>query len=139
MHYSSIQSAILSGTAILQTLKGLASMKLETKTVEQISTVQERISDMIAVLVGTQEELIKLLKENRELRDQLKATGRWFRVRGRWYAMPMTRQEIEQKMDELARQFAAGLQIFETSIPSARSLSAEAGEFKRANLSTVFE
>jgi hypothetical protein len=51
-------------------------MKLETKTVEQISTVQERISDMIAVLVGTQEELIKLLKENRELRDQLKATGR---------------------------------------------------------------
>ena len=76
MHYSSIQSAILSGTAILQTLKGLASMKLETKTVEQISTVQERISDMIAVLVGTQEELIKLLKENRALRDQLKATGR---------------------------------------------------------------
>jgi hypothetical protein len=53
--------------------------------------------------------------------------------------MPMTRQEIEQKMDELARQFAAGLQIFETSIPSARSLSAEAREFKRANLSTVFE
>jgi aromatic ring hydroxylase len=76
MHYSSIQSVILSGTAILQTLKGLASMKLETKTVEQISTVQERISDMIAVLVGTQEELIKLLKENRELRDQFKATGR---------------------------------------------------------------
>jgi aromatic ring hydroxylase len=76
MHYSSIQSAILSGTAILQILKGLASMKLETKTVEQISTVQERISDMIAVLVGTQEELIKLLKENRELRDRLKTTAR---------------------------------------------------------------
>jgi hypothetical protein len=31
------------------------------RVVEQISTVQERISDMIAVLVGTQEELIKLL------------------------------------------------------------------------------
>ncbi len=76
MHYSSIQSAILSGTAILQTLKGLASMKLETKTVEQINAVQERISDMIAVLLGTQEELIKLLKENRELRDRLKTTAR---------------------------------------------------------------
>jgi aromatic ring hydroxylase len=76
MRYSSIQSAILSGTAILQILKGLASMKLETKTVEQINAVQERISDMIAVLLGTQEELIKLLKENRELRDRLKTTAR---------------------------------------------------------------
>jgi NurA-like 5'-3' nuclease len=76
MHYSSIQSAILSGTAILQILKGLASMKLETKTLEQINAVQERISDMIAVLLSTQEELIKLVKENRALRDQLKATGR---------------------------------------------------------------
>jgi hypothetical protein len=76
MRYSSIQSAILSGTDILQILKGLASMELETKTVEQINAVQERISDMIAVLLGTQEELIKLLKENRELRDRLKTTAR---------------------------------------------------------------
>jgi hypothetical protein len=76
MHYSYIQSAILSGTGVLEILNGLASMKLETETVEQIHAVQERISDMIAVLLGTQEELIKLLKENRELRDQLKATGR---------------------------------------------------------------
>jgi hypothetical protein len=83
MHYSSIQSAILSGTAILQTLKGLASMKLETKTLEQINAVQERISDMIAVLLSTQEELIKLVKENRALRDQLKATGPLIPSQGR--------------------------------------------------------
>ena len=75
MHYSSIQSAILSGTHILQILKDLASMELKTKTVAQINAVRERISDMIAVLVGTQQELIKLLKENRELRDQLKKIG----------------------------------------------------------------
>jgi hypothetical protein len=31
---------------------------------------------MIAVLLGTREELIKLLKENRELRDQLRGNGR---------------------------------------------------------------
>jgi ATP-dependent Lon protease len=104
MHYSSIQSAILSGTAILQTLKGLASMKLETKTVEQINAVQERISDMIAVLLSTQEELIKLLKENRELRDRLKTTARWFRVKA-GDMQSRVRQEIEQKMDELAREY----------------------------------
>jgi ATP-dependent Lon protease len=104
MHYSSIQSAILSGTAILQILKGLASMKLETKTVEQINAVQERISDMIAVLLGTQEELIKLLKENRELRDRLKTTARWFRVKA-GDMQSRVRQEIEQKMDELAREY----------------------------------
>jgi len=34
--------------------------------------VQERITDMIAVLVNTQEELIKLLTENRELRARVK-------------------------------------------------------------------
>jgi hypothetical protein len=56
-------------------LKDLASMELETKTLAQINAVRERISDMIAVLVGTQQELIKLLKENRELRDQLKEIG----------------------------------------------------------------
>jgi hypothetical protein len=50
-------------------------MELETKNVAQINAVRERISDMIAVLVGTQQELIKLLKENRELRDQLKEIG----------------------------------------------------------------
>jgi hypothetical protein len=72
MRYSSIQSAILSGTDILQILKGLASMELETKTAAQINAVRERIGDMVAVLLGTQQELIKLLKENLELRAQLK-------------------------------------------------------------------
>ena len=72
MRYSSIQSAILSGTDILQILKGLANTKLETKTAAQINAVRERIGDMVAVLLGTQQELIKLLKENRELRAQLK-------------------------------------------------------------------
>jgi hypothetical protein len=67
--------AILSGSAILQILKGLASMKLDTKTLALINTAQQRISEMIAVLLGTQEELIKLLKENRELRDQLNDKG----------------------------------------------------------------
>src|SRR4029450_2519906 len=81
MHYSSIQSAILSGTAILQILKGLVSMKLQTKTLAHINTAQERISEMIAVLLGTREELIKLLKENRELRDQLRGNGRGFGVK----------------------------------------------------------
>jgi hypothetical protein len=51
-------------------------MKLETKTLAHINTAQERISEMIAVLLGTREELIKLLKENRELRDQLRGNGR---------------------------------------------------------------
>ena len=50
MHYSSIQSAILSGTAVRQIFNGLASMNLETRTVTQINIVQERISDMISVL-----------------------------------------------------------------------------------------
>ena len=72
MNYSSIQSAILSGTATRQVLQGLASMNFETKAVTQINMVQERITDMIAVLVNTQEELIKLLTENRELRAQVR-------------------------------------------------------------------
>ena len=72
MNYSSIQSAILSGTATLQILQGLASMNFETKVATQINIVQERITDMIAVLVNTREELIKLLTENRELRAQVK-------------------------------------------------------------------
>ena len=72
MNYSSIQSAILSGTATLQMLQGLASMNFETKVATQINIVQERITDMIAVLVNTREELIKLLTENRELRAQVK-------------------------------------------------------------------
>jgi hypothetical protein len=50
-------------------------MKLETKTLAHINTAQERISEMIAVLLGTREELIKLLKENLELRDQLRGKG----------------------------------------------------------------
>jgi len=72
MDYSSIQSAILSGTATLQMLQGLASMNFETKVATQINIVQERITDMIAVLVNTREELIKLLTENRELRAQVR-------------------------------------------------------------------
>ena len=72
MNYSSIQSAISSGTATLQILQGLASMNFETKVATQINIVQERITDMIAVLGNTQEELIKLLTENRELRAQVK-------------------------------------------------------------------
>jgi hypothetical protein len=76
MHYSSIQSAILSGNVVLQTLQGLASMDLESKTVAQINVVQDRVSDMIAVLISVQQELIKLLIENRELYDQIKVNGR---------------------------------------------------------------
>jgi hypothetical protein len=72
MNYSSIQSAILSGTATLQILQGLTSMNFETKAITQINIVQERITDMIAVLVNTREELIKLLTENRELRGQVR-------------------------------------------------------------------
>ncbi len=76
MHYSLIQSAILSGTAMRQILTGLASMNLETQAVTQINIVQERITDMISVLLSTQEELIKLLTENRELRHQVKNNTR---------------------------------------------------------------
>ena len=72
MDYSSIQSAILSGTATRQILQGLASMNFETKAVTQINIVQERITDMIAVLVNTREELITLLTENRKLRAQVR-------------------------------------------------------------------
>jgi len=72
MNYSSIQSAILSGIATHQILQGLASMNFETKVATQINIVQERITDMIAVLVDTQRELINLLTENRELRAQVK-------------------------------------------------------------------
>ena len=72
MIYSAIQSAILSGIATRQILQGLASMNFETKDVTQINIVQERITDMIAVLVNTREELINLLTENRELRAQVR-------------------------------------------------------------------
>ena len=76
MDYSSIQMAILSGIDLRQILTVLASMSLESQTLTKINIVQEQITDMISVLISTQEELIKLLKENRALRDQLKATGR---------------------------------------------------------------
>jgi len=72
MNYSSIQSAIFSGTATLQILQGLASMNFETKAATQINIVQERVTDMIAVLINTREELIKLVTENRELRAQVR-------------------------------------------------------------------
>ena len=76
MNYSSIQSAISSGTATLQILQGLVSMNFETKAVTQINIVQERVTDMIAVLVNTREELIKLFTENRELRAQVRKMKR---------------------------------------------------------------
>jgi hypothetical protein len=76
VHYSSIQSGIVSGNVVLQMLQGLASMDLESKTVAHINVVQERVSDMIAVLISVQQELIKLLIENRELCDQIKVNGR---------------------------------------------------------------
>ena len=72
MNYSSIQSAILSGIATRQILQGLASMNFETKAVTQINIVEERITDVIAVLINLQEELINLLTENRELRTQVR-------------------------------------------------------------------
>jgi CHASE1-domain containing sensor protein len=62
--------------AVRQILTGLASMNLETQAVTQINIVQERITDMISVLLSTQEELIKLLTENRELRHQVKNNTR---------------------------------------------------------------
>ena len=76
MNYSSIQSAISSGTATRHILQGLASMNFETKAVTQINIVQERVTDMIAVLVNTREELIKLFTENRELRAQVRKMKR---------------------------------------------------------------
>ena len=72
MDYSSIQLAILSGLDVHQTLIELASMNLQRQTLTKINTVQERITDMISVLIGTQEELIKLLIENRELRHKVR-------------------------------------------------------------------
>ena len=72
MNYSSIQSAIMSGDAVRQVLTGLASMNLETQTLKQINIAQERVTNMISVLLSTQGELIKLLAENRELRQQVK-------------------------------------------------------------------
>jgi hypothetical protein len=76
MDYSSIQSAILSGTTVRQILTGLASMHLEPQTETKINIVQEQITDMISVLISTQAELIKLLTENRELRHQVKSDTR---------------------------------------------------------------
>jgi len=72
MDYSSIQMAISSGIDLRQILKELASMSLESQTLTKINIVQEQITDMISVLIGTQEELIKLLLENRELRHKVK-------------------------------------------------------------------
>jgi len=71
MDYASIQLAILSGLDVRQTLTELASMNHQRQTLTKINTVQERITDMISVLIGTQDELIKLLIENRELRHKV--------------------------------------------------------------------
>ena len=73
MDYSSIQLAILSGIDVHPILTELASMRLKPDTLTKINIVQERITDMISVLISTQAELIKLLIENQELRHQLKA------------------------------------------------------------------
>jgi len=51
-------------------------MNFDTKAVAQINIVHERITDMIAVLVNTREELIKLFTENRELRAQVRKMKR---------------------------------------------------------------
>jgi hypothetical protein len=74
MDYSSIQLAILSGLDLRQILTELASMSLETQTLTKINIVQERITDMISVLISTQGELVKLLIENRELRHKFKSS-----------------------------------------------------------------
>ena len=71
MDYSSIQLAILSGLDVHQILTELASMNLKRQTLTKINTVQERLTDLISVLIGTQDELIKLLIENRELRHKV--------------------------------------------------------------------
>ena len=71
MDYSSIELAILSGLDVRQTLIELASLSLEHQALTKINTVQERLTDLISVLIGTQDELIKLLIENRELRHKV--------------------------------------------------------------------
>ena len=73
MDYSSIQMAISSGIDLRQILTELASMSLESQTLTKINIVQEQITDMISVLISTQEELIKLLIENGELRHKVKS------------------------------------------------------------------
>jgi hypothetical protein len=73
MDYSSIQMAILSGIDLRQILTELASMSLESQTLTKINIVQEQITNMISVLISTQEELINLLIENRELRQKVKS------------------------------------------------------------------
>jgi hypothetical protein len=73
MDYSSIQIAILSGIDLRQILTELASMSLESQTLTKINIVQEQITNMISVLISTQEELINLLIENRELRQKVKS------------------------------------------------------------------
>ena len=71
MDYSSIQLAILSGMDLRQNLTELASASLESQTLTKINIVQERITDMISVLISTQAELITLLIENQELRHKV--------------------------------------------------------------------
>ena len=60
MDYSSVQMAISSGIDLRQILTELASMRLKPETLIKINIVQEQITDMISVLISTQEELIKL-------------------------------------------------------------------------------
>ena len=74
MDYSSIQLAILSGIRVRPMLTDLASMSLEPRTLTKVNIVQERITDMISVLISTQAELIKLLIGNRELRHKVKSS-----------------------------------------------------------------
>jgi hypothetical protein len=74
MDYSSIQLAILSGIDVHPILTELASMRLKPDTLTKINIVQERITDMISVLISTQAELITLLMENRELRHKVKSS-----------------------------------------------------------------
>jgi hypothetical protein len=54
MEYVAIQSAITSGTALVQIFKGLASLKLETETLLKINDAQLKVSELLAALLGTQ-------------------------------------------------------------------------------------
>jgi hypothetical protein len=80
MEYVAIQSAITSGTALVQIFKGLASLKLETETLLKINDAQLKVSELLAALLGTQGDLSKLQRENDDLRGQLKTMVDWEKI-----------------------------------------------------------
>ena len=77
MEYVAIQSAITAGTTLVQIFKGLATVKLENETLLKINDAQLKVSEILAALLGTQEDLSKLQRENDDLRRQLKAMMDW--------------------------------------------------------------